>query len=70
VLGSASLGTVSSSMPAVTASPTSGASTDDSTDRYVQVFFAVIVGAALLLAAGITGLVLTREGRHSRGKHQ
>ncbi|HEY5335787.1 MAG TPA: hypothetical protein VIJ71_07170 [Mycobacteriales bacterium] len=73
LLGSASLGSLSSSSsstPVVSASPTSSSSSDDSTNRYVHLFFTVIVVAALLLAAGITGLVLTRDGRHGGGRHR
>lgn len=72
VLGTGSLGSLSdSSIPTVAASPTSaGSSQNDGTDHYVQLFFGVIVAAALLLAAGLTGLVLTRDGRRPGGRHR
>ncbi|MGH3743699.1 MAG: hypothetical protein ACRDTP_02435 [Mycobacteriales bacterium] len=67
VLGTGSLGSLSSSsIPSVATSPAAGSSSEDSTSHYVHVFFGVIVVAALLLAAGIAGLVFTRDagGRH------
>lgn len=67
VLGSASLGSLSDST-AAGLSPTSGSTSDDSTGHYVHVFFAVVVAAAVLLLAGLTGLALTRDG--TKGRHQ
>lgn len=71
VLGTGSLASLAgTTTPAASVSPVSGSSTDDSTDHYVHLFFGVVIAAALLLAAGITGLVLTRDGRTPGGRHR
>lgn len=70
VLGSASLGSLGDSTSSVTPSPSSSSSGGDETGRYVHLFFTVVVLAAVLLAGGIAGLVLTRDGRYTGGRHR